>query len=64
MSRATGQRWCLEFVTGRGRAGFHFREQALTTGRGGYFQGDPHPAPFRRELPLIPWTAPVSPCLF
>ena len=49
---------CLEFVTGRGRAGFHSPGPALTTGRGGYFGGDPRPAPVRGESPLIPWTGP------
>jgi len=45
----------LEFVTGRGGAGFHSPGPALTTGRGGYFGGDPRPAPIRGESPLIPW---------
>jgi len=48
----------LEFVTGRGGAGFHSPGPALTTGRGGYFRGDPRPAPVRGESPLIPWTGP------
>jgi len=47
--------WCLEFVTGRGGAGFHLPGPALITSRGGYFGGDPHPAPVRGESPLIPW---------
>jgi len=45
----------VEFVTGRGGAGFHSPGPALTTGRGGYFGGDPRPAPVRGESPLIPW---------
>ena len=48
----------LEFVTGRGGAGFHSAGPALTTGWGGYFGGDPCPAPIRGESPLIPWTGP------
>jgi len=59
MATATVRRQiCLEFVTGRGGAGFHWRGPALTTGRGGYFGGDPHPAPIRGESPLIPWMGP------
>jgi len=54
----------IEFVTGRGGAGFHTPGPALTTGRGGYFGGDPRPAPVWGESPLIPWTGPVSPHLF
>ena len=34
----------LEFVTGRGGAGFHSPGPALTTGQGGYFGGNPRPA--------------------
>jgi len=48
----------IEFVTGRGGAGFHSPGPTLTTGRGGHFGGDPCPAPFRGESPLIPWTGP------
>jgi len=48
----------VEFVTGGGGAGFHSPGPALTTGRGGYFGGDPRPAPVRGESPLIPWTGP------
>ena len=48
----------VEFVTGRGGAGFHSPGPALTTGRGGCFGGDPRPAPVRGESPLIPWTGP------
>ena len=48
----------LEFVTGRGGAGFHSPGPALTTGRGGCFGGDPRPAPVRGESPLIPWMGP------
>jgi len=49
----------LEFVTGRGGAGFHSPGPALTTGRGGgYFGGDPRPAPVRGESPLILWMGP------
>jgi len=51
-------RLCVEFVTGRGGAGFHSPGPALTTGRGGYFGGDPRPAPIRGESPLIPWMGP------
>jgi len=47
---------CPEFVTGRGGAGFHSPGPTLTTGQGGYFGGDPRPAPVRGESPLIPWT--------
>jgi len=48
----------LEFVTGRGGAGFHSPGPARTTVRGGYFGGDPRPAPVRGESPLIPWMGP------
>jgi len=55
----------LEFVTGRGGAGFHAPGPALTTGRGGYFGGDLHPAPVRGESLLIPWMGPfVSTCFY
>jgi len=43
---------CVEFVTGRGGAGFHSPGQALTTGRGGYFGGDPRTAPGQGEIPV------------
>ena len=46
------------FVTGRGGAGFHSQGPALTRGRGGYFSGDPRPAPARGPPALIPWTGP------
>ena len=36
----------------------HSAGPALTMGRGGYFGGDPRPAPVRGEAPLIPWTGP------
>jgi len=48
----------VEFVTGRGGAGFHSPGPALTTGRWGYFGDDPRPAPVRGESPLIPWMGP------
>jgi len=44
----------LEFITGRGRAGFQSPGPAVTKSRGGYFRGDPHPAPVRGVSPLIP----------
>ena len=43
---------------GAGRGGFSLARPPLTTGRGGYFGGDPHPAPVRGESPLIPWMGP------
>jgi len=43
---------------GRGGAGFRSPGPALTTGRGGYFGGDPGPAHVRGESPLIPSTGP------
>jgi len=46
----------LEFLTGRGEAGFDWPGPALTTGRGGCFGGEPRPAPILGESPLIPWT--------
>jgi len=46
------------FVTGRGGAGFHSPGPALTRGRGGYFSGNPRPAPARGPPALIPWTGP------
>ena len=48
----------LEFVTGRGGAGFHSAGPTVTTGWGGYFGGDHCPAPVRGESPLIPWIGP------
>jgi len=48
----------MELVTGRGGAGFHSPGPALTTGWGGYFGGDPRPAPVPGESPLIPSTGP------
>ena len=48
----------LEFVTGRDGPGYHSPGPALTTGRGGYFGGDPRPAPVRGEPQLIPWIGP------
>ena len=48
----------LEFVTRRGRAGFHSPGPALTTGWGCYFEGDPRPSPVRGESPLILWMGP------
>jgi len=44
------------FVTGRGGAGFHLPDPALTRGRGGYFSGNHRPAPLRGPPALIPWT--------
>jgi len=61
------QKWkeeLLEFVTGRGGARFHSPDTALTMGRGGYFGGDPRPAPVWGKSPLIPCRGPVSPNLF
>ena len=46
------------FVTGRGGAGFHSPDPALTRGRGGYVSGNPRPAPVRGPPALIPWTGP------
>ena len=46
------------FVTGRGGAGFHSPGPALTPGWGGYFSGNPRPAPTRGPPALIPWTGP------
>jgi len=46
------------FVTGRGRAGFHSPDPALTRGRGGYVSVNPYPAPVRGPPALIPWTGP------
>ena len=46
----------LVSVTGRGRAGFHSPDPALTQGRG-YVSGNSRPAPVRGPLTLIPWTA-------
>jgi len=43
---------------GAGRGGFSLGGPALTTGLGGYFGGDPGPAPVRGESPLIAWTGP------
>jgi len=48
----------LVFVTGRGGAVFHLPDPALTWGHGGYFSGNPHPAPVRGPPALIPWTGP------
>jgi len=48
----------LVFVTGRGGAGFHSPDPALTRGRGGYVSGNPRPAPVRGPPALIPWTGP------
>jgi len=46
------------FVTGRGGAGFHAPDPALTRGRGGYVSGNHRPAPVRGPPALIPWTGP------
>jgi len=48
----------LVFVTGRGGAGFHSPDPALTRGRGGYVSGNQRSAPFRGPPALIPWTGP------
>ena len=48
----------IVFVTGRGGAGFHWPDPALTQGRRGYFSGNPRPAPVRAPPALIPWTGP------
>ena len=45
---------CLVFVMGRGGAGFHSPDPALTRGRGGYVSGNPRPAPVRGPPALIP----------
>jgi len=50
--------WRLVFVTGRGGAGFHSPDPALTRGRGGYVSGNPRPAPVRGPPGLMPWTGP------
>ena len=44
------------FVTGRGGAGFHLSGPPLTRSQGGYFSGNPRPAPVRGPPTLIPWT--------
>ena len=46
------------FFTGRGGAGFHSPDPALTRGRGGYVSGNPRPATVRGPPALIPWTGP------
>ena len=48
----------VRYGAGRGGAGFHSAGPPLTTGRGGYFVGDPRPAPVWGESPLIRWTGP------
>jgi len=48
----------VEFVTGRGGAGFHSLGPAITMGRGGYYGGNPRPAPVRYKSPLIAWMGP------
>jgi len=57
-------RLTVEFVTGRGRAGFHMPGHALTQCWGGYFGCDSRHTPVQGESPHIPWTGPVSPYLF
>jgi len=53
------------FVTGRGGAGFHSPDPALTRGRGGYVSGNPRPAPVRGPPALIPSTGPrLLPAMF
>ena len=53
------------FITGRGGAGFHSPDPALTRGRGGYVSSDPRPAPVRGPPALISWTGPrVLPRIF
>ena len=42
----------IEFVTGRG--GFSLTKARPYDGPGGYFWGDPRPAPVRGESPLVP----------
>jgi len=54
----TGQGGAGRGGAGRGGAGFHSPGPTLTTGRGGYFGGDPRPGPIRGESPLIPWMGP------
>jgi len=53
-----GGRGECRVLTGRGGAGFHSPGPALTWGRGGYFSGNPRPAPARGPPALIPWTGP------
>jgi len=48
----------LVFVTGRGGAGFHSPDPALTWGREGYVSRNPRPAPVKGPPALIPWTGP------
>ena len=48
----------LVFVTGRGGAGSHSPDPALTRGRGGYVSANPHPATIRGPPALIPWMGP------
>ena len=51
----------LEFVTGRDGAGFHMPGPAITTGRRGYFGGDPRPAPSVARPCAFPACGPISP---
>jgi len=53
-----GRHYHLVFVTGRGEAGFHSQGLPFTRGRGGYFSGNPRPAPALGPAALIPWTGP------
>jgi len=48
----------LVFGTGRGGAGFDPSGPALTRSRGGYYSGNPRPAPVRGPPILIPGTGP------
>jgi len=48
----------LVFVTGRGGAGFHSPDPALTRGRGGYVSRNHRPAPVRGPPGLISSTGP------
>ena len=49
---------------GAGRGGFSLARPRPYTGPGGYFWGNPRPAPVRGPPALIPWTGPVSYHLF
>ena len=48
----------VRYGAGRGGADFHSPGPPLHGARGGYFWGDPRPAPVRGESPLIPCTGP------
>ena len=58
-------RFYIVFITGRGGAGFHSPDPALTRGWRGYVSGNPRPAPVRGPPALISWTGPrLLPLIF